>query len=464
MRPRILIVDDEPNMRRSLGLLLADLDADLVDAEDGVAALERLGEQEVHLVITDLKMPGMGGIELLHRMRDGWPEVPVIILTAFGSIESAVDAIREGAFDYVTKPFREGELKLVIRRALQVGSVLHENRLLRDEIVGRHDFSKIIGTSPAIVESLRLAGEVAGAETTVLLHGESGTGKELFARAIHYNSPRRSGPFVAVNCAAIPDALLESELFGHERGAFTGADRRKAGRFEAAAGGTLFLDEIGDMSPAVQAKLLRVLEDRSFERLGDNRRIEADVRILCATNRDLREAVREGGFRADLFYRVTAYPLRLPPLRERREDIVPIARAVLAELATQVGKRIRGFDEEARAAMEANDWPGNVRELRNSVERAVILARGDRITARDLFPSEAPASPRPSRAAGTAAPVLELPEGGLRLEDVERDLVRQAFERAEGNVSRAARLLGLSRATMRYRLRKFGIAGVRAGS
>jgi two-component system response regulator AtoC len=361
VKPRILLVDDEPNMRRSLRLLLADLEIELVDAEDGPAALEVLAEQEIHLVVTDLRMPGMDGLELLHRVRDRRPEVPVVILTAFGSIESAVDAIREGAFDYVTKPFREEELKLVIERALAVGTVLHENRLLRDEIVGRYDFSRIIGTSPAIVESLRLAGEVASADTTVLLHGESGTGKELFARAIHYNSSRRSGPFVAVNCAAIPDALLESELFGHERGAFTGADRRKPGRFEAADGGTLFLDEIGDMSAAVQAKWLRVLEDRSFQRLGGNERIEVDVRIVCATNHSLRDAVREGSFREDLFYRVTAYPVRLPPLRERRQDILPIARAVLAELAPAMGKRIRDFDDgregPARGAPLAGERP-----------------------------------------------------------------------------------------------------------
>jgi two-component system response regulator AtoC len=459
VKPRILLVDDEPNMRRSLRLLLADLEIELVDAEDGPAALEVLAEQEIHLVVTDLRMPGMDGLELLHRVRDRRPEVPVVILTAFGSIESAVDAIREGAFDYVTKPFREEELKLVIERALAVGTVLHENRLLRDEIVGRYDFSRIIGTSPAIVESLRLAGEVASADTTVLLHGESGTGKELFARAIHYNSSRRSGPFVAVNCAAIPDALLESELFGHERGAFTGADRRKPGRFEAADGGTLFLDEIGDMSAAVQAKWLRVLEDRSFQRLGGNERIEVDVRIVCATNHSLRDAVREGSFREDLFYRVTAYPVRLPPLRERRQDILPIARAVLAELAPAMGKRIRDFDDGARARLEEHPWPGNVRELRNAVERAVILARGDRLEARDLFPDEerpAPATGAPSedRAEGR---LLDLPEKGLRLEELERDLIEQALARADGNVTRAGRLLGLSRATLRYRVRKFGL-------
>jgi DNA-binding NtrC family response regulator len=455
-RPRILVVDDEPNMRRSLRLLLADLDAELLDAEDGLVALETLERRAVDVVVTDLRMPGIDGIELLHRVRDGHPDVPVIILTAFGSIESAVDAIRQGAFDYVTKPFREEELKLVIRRALQVGSVLQENRLLRGQIEGRYDFSRIVGTSPAIVQSLRLAGEVAATDTTVLIHGESGTGKELFARAIHYNSPRRAGPFVATNAAAIPDTLLESELFGHERGAFTGADRRKEGRFEAASGGTLFLDEIGDMSSAVQAKLLRVLEDRSFERLGGNRRVEADVRIVCATNRDLRDLVRDGTFRSDLYYRVSAYPIRLPPLRERTEDVLPIARAVLAELTEQTGKRIRDFDESARAALERHPWPGNVRELRNAVERAVILADGDRITAAGLLSGEAPVRRDEREADPSNVPgrLLVLPGSGLDLEDLERDLLAQAMERARGNVSRAARLLGLTRARMRYRLGK----------
>ena len=446
MPARILIVDDEENMRRSLRLLLSDLDVEVVEAPDGESALATLAAGGVDLVVSDLRMPGIDGRELLRRSRALRPDVPVILITAYGTIESAVDAIREGAFDYVPKPFRENELKLVIERALAMSTVLRENRQLRAELERRHDFSRIIGTSPAIVECLRLAGEVAETDTTVLLLGESGTGKEVFARAIHWNSARRGGPFVAVNCAALPESLLESELFGHERGAFTGADRRRDGRFRAADGGTLFLDEIGDMSPKVQAKLLRVLEDRTYERLGGDRRLKADVRIVCATHRDLKAMVEAGELREDLWYRISAYPIRLPPLRDRREDVLPIARAALEELGRQMGKRLEGFDDDARRRLETHAWPGNVRELRNAIERAAILAKGPRIGVGDLM-LDALAAPADDGA-------FLLPATGLDLAELERSLIDQALERTDGNVSAAARLLGLTRAQLRYRLSK----------
>ncbi len=456
MPPRILVVDDEENMRRSLRLLLSDLTHDIEVAGEGREAYDLFARRKHDVVLTDLRMPGMDGLTLLQKIKDLAPDTPVIIVTAFGSIETAVDAMKEGAFDYVTKPFKEDEIKLIIGRALRVSTVLTENRVLREELEGKYNFNKIIGTSKAMLDALSLAGEVSSTDTTVLLLGESGTGKELFARAIHYNSPRRAGPFLAINCAAIPDTLLESELFGYERGAFTGAERRRHGKFEVASGGTILLDEVADMSGAVQAKLLRVLEEKQYERLGGDETINFDVRLICATNKDIIQLVAEDSFRDDLYYRVSAYPIRLPPLRERREDILPIAKAATIELANQMGRKVPGLSEEARRFILQHPWQGNIRELKNAIERAVILTKGNQIEAEHLQPPLA--ADRGSALPGNGrAEDITLPEAGVRLGEVERSLILQALERSQYNTSAAAKLLGISRPTMRYRVAKYDI-------
>jgi DNA-binding NtrC family response regulator len=454
--PRILVVDDEENMRRSLKLLLSDLTQEIDVAAGGEEAFELFGRREHDVVLTDLRMPGMDGLALLQKIKDLSPDTPVIVVTAFGSVESAVDAMKEGAFDYVTKPFKEDEIKLIIKRALRVSSVLTENRILREELEGKYNFNKIIGNSKGMIDALNLAGEVASTGTTVLLLGESGTGKELFARAIHYNSPRRSGPFIAINCAAIPDTLLESELFGHERGAFTGAEKRRRGKFELAAGGTVLLDEVADMSGALQAKLLRVLEERQFERLGGDEAIRFEGRLICATNKDLTDLVADGSFREDLYYRVSAYPIRLPALRERREDIVPIAKDTIADLANQMGKKVPGLSEDARRFLLQHSWQGNIRELKNAIERAVILTKGDQIEAGVLQPPLDAGVGR-SRGRNGEEGDFVLPDKGVNMEEVERDFILQALDRSQHNTSAAAKLLGVSRPTMRYRIIKHGI-------
>ena len=456
MPPRILVVDDEENMRRSLRLLLSDLTPDIEVAGEGEEALDMFSRREHSVVLTDLRMPGMDGLALLQKIKEMSPDTPVIIVTAFGSVESAVDAMKEGAFDYITKPFKEDEIKLIIGRALRVSSVLTENRILREELEGKYNFNKIIGTSSGMLDALNLAGEVASTDTTVLLLGESGTGKELFARAIHYNSPRRSGPFIAINCAAIPDTLLESELFGYERGAFTGAERRRRGKFELASGGTVLLDEVADMTGALQAKLLRVLEEKQFERLGGDEAIHFEARLICATNKDITQNVSEGSFRDDLYYRVSAYPIRLPPLRERREDILPIAKSSISELANQMGRKVPGISEEARRFLLQHPWQGNIRELKNALERAVILTKGEQIEAPHLQPPLM-SDLGPGRSRNGEEGDVVLPEGGVKLGEVERSLIIQALERSHYNTSAAAKLLGVSRPTMRYRIAKYQI-------
>ncbi|MCW5830800.1 MAG: sigma-54-dependent Fis family transcriptional regulator [Deltaproteobacteria bacterium] len=452
---RILIVDDEERLRSVLEKILARLNVTCLHAESGEDALKVLEGRQVDLILTDLIMPGMGGVELLRRLRQQGNESPVIIITAHGSIESAVQAVKEGASDYIEKPFDKEKIALSVEKALQFGELLSDFRALRDEVRERFDFSNIVTRSEKMLATLKLASKVAGeSQTTVLITGESGTGKELMARAIHYNSDRRQKRFVAVNCTAIPDTLLESELFGYEKGAFTGADRTKPGLLEQAGGGTLFLDEIGDMSLPVQAKMLRVLQEREFTPVGSREVMPFTGRIVCATNRNLEQMVSQGEFREDLFYRINVFPVHIPPLRERKEDVILLGEFFLKKFASEMGKPLRGFTPEAARDLEEHPWKGNVRELGNLLERAVILAEGLNVTARDLNlrgAAEAVSTPVPAG--------FSLPVGGLNLEELERTLVEQAIQQARFNKTRAAQLLGLTRAQLRSRLEKFGIEG-----
>ena len=451
--PRVVLVEDEARYRRLMTMLLSDLPLRLTEAVSGEQALELLDRHAAQLVVTDLRMPGMGGMGLLERVGERYPGLPVVVLTAYGSIESAVQAMRAGAYDYLTKPFEEETLRATVLRGLEAGRLRAAYGTLREELRSRYELGRILGRSQPLRDALALAEQVAPTRTTVLITGESGTGKELLARAIHHHSRRSDGPFVAINCAAIPATLLESELFGHERGAFTGATARRLGRFEQAAGGTLLLDELGEMEPALQVKLLRVLQERRFERLGGTGELEADARIVCATNVDLGEAVSDGRFRRDLYYRISVFPIELPPLRDRGDDVLLLAWRFVQRFAVEMGRRIERLSPSAERLLREHGWEGNVRELQNVVERAVILCQGPEIKARHL--------PEHLRA-GRGAPAsgggrFVLPSGGVVLEDVERDLVLQALEAARGNKTHAARLLGLTRATLRYRLVKHGL-------
>ncbi len=456
MRPHLLIVDDEPRFREVFSMLLADLDAEIATAGGGEEALALARSRRPDLVLTDLAMPGMDGMGLLKAIREEMTDVPVVVATAFGSIESAVSAMRAGAFDYVTKPVEEETLLLTVRKGLTFAGVLAENRALRRELEGRYDFHQLIGEAPEMMKALKMVGEVAKTDTTALILGESGTGKELVARAIHFNSPRARGPFVPINCAAIPENLLESELFGHEKGAFTGADRRREGRVEAANGGTLFLDEIGDMPAPLQAKILRLLQEREFQRVGGREPIKADVRFLCATNRDLAKAVKDGSFREDLFYRVNVFPVRLPPLRERGTDILLLARHFMKKYAREMGKPVTQIGRDAQALLLRYRWNGNIRELENVIERALILTDGDTIGA-DSLPGELHETDAPGPRAADGTRKFILPEEGISLDELEKDLVIQSLDRTRYNQTRAARLLGLTRATLRYRIEKYKI-------
>jgi two-component system, NtrC family, response regulator AtoC len=456
VKARILIVDDEPRFCEVYSMLLSDLGVEIVTAGGGEEALGKARADRPDVVITDLAMPGMDGMALLKAMREEFHDVPVVVATAFGSIESAVNAMRAGAFDYVTKPVEEETLLLTARKALSFAGVLAENRALRRELESRYDMRQILGESPEMMRALKMSGDVAKTDTTVLILGESGTGKELVARAVHFNSPRARGPFIPVNCAAIPETLLESELFGHEKGAFTGADRRREGRVESSNGGTLFLDEIGDMPTALQAKILRLLQEKEFQRVGGREPIKADVRFLCATNRDLAKAVKEGKFREDLFYRIHVFPIMLPPLRERGADVLLLAKFFIKKYSREMGKPVGQIGRDAQTLLTQYRWPGNIRELENVIERAVILCEGESLTA-DALPAEIQNDkpPGPERADGTRKFVL--PNDGISLDDLERDLVVQALERTRFNQTRAARLLGLTRATLRYRIEKYKI-------
>lgn len=453
MLPKVLISEDEKRMREVMVMLLSDLDIQIYEAADGNEAIEIFENETINLVITDLKLPQRGGMEVLQFIKERNAEIPVIIITAFGSIDNAVEAIRLGAFDYVTKPFTEDRLRSCVKKALQISQLTYEVKYLRKEIEGKYNYNNIIGNSPEICQILRVTGEVSTTDTTVLITGESGTGKELLSRAIHINSPRSSGPFIPVNCAAIPSTLLEAELFGHERGAFTGAQHTKKGKFELATGGTLFLDEIGDMEADIQAKVLRVLESHEFERLGGDRTIQSDVRIIAATNKDLDSMVAKKKFREDLFYRISVFPIRIPALRERRDDIPLLSNYFLKEFSKTFGRKAPTLSEKVMEILMEHPWKGNIRELRNVLERAMILCKGEYITRRHIILNEAQGKPLGSLDVDQIVSLL-IKEHRVNLEELEQKCLKAAMEISRQNVSKAARLLGLSRATLRYRLEK----------
>jgi DNA-binding NtrC family response regulator len=447
MKFTVLVVDDERNIREGLAEALALEGHGVLTAADGEEALAALGREEVDLVLSDLRMPKLSGDALLKRVAAEWPTVPVIILTGHGTIETAVQAMRDGAYDFLTKPVDLERLALLVKRALATRELSLQYHELREEVERKNQFATVIGRSAAMRRVFERVRQVAPARSSVLITGESGVGKEMVAEAIHYNSPRRDKALIKVHCAALAESLLESELFGHERGAFTGAVARKRGRFELAHLGTLFLDEIGDISAGVQVKLLRVLEERKFERVGGEETLEVDTRIVAATNRDLSKAIAAGAFREDLFYRLNVVSIEVPPLRERREDIDLLVAAFLKEFSEENGKRIEGIDPRARAALLACDWPGNVRQLRNTIESAVVLARGPVIGPDDLPPGVRGGTP------GTSVSVAV----GATIADAERDLIRATLAREGGNKSRAADILGIGRKTLHRKLQEYGL-------
>jgi len=446
----ILIIEDEAKMRRLLELNLGEDGFKTLSAADAESGLKLLASEPVHLVITDLKLPGMSGLELLHAVKSQNAALPVVVMTAFGSVETAVEAMKAGASDYVLKPFSLAEMKLVVHKELDVSRLREENRELRQALGEKYSHPNIVARSPKMQEVLATVERVAPTNSTILLGGESGVGKDLIARAIHEKSRRAHGPFVKLNSTAIPENLLESELFGYEKGAFTGANTSKPGKFELADKGTMFLDEIGDVPPATQVKLLRVLQEREFERLGGTRTIKVDVRLLAATNRDLRAALEEGTFREDLYYRLNVVPIDIPPLREHKEDIPDLVDLFLKRFCKDSGRELGGITPEAMNVLLHHHWPGNVRELQNVIERACALATGQQIDARDIHLDT-------TRPRAASAGDSFLPEG-TTLDQWEDEMIREALRRANGNKSQAARLLGLSRNALRYRLSKIGIA------
>ena len=471
---RVLVVEDEASQREVVGDILADEGYSVDLAVDGEQAIEKLEQQSYQVVVTDLKMPGADGLEVLRRALAADENCVVVLLTAYGTVDTAVQAMKDGATDYLNKPLRKDELLIVLEKSLANRRLAQENVELHAELESRYQFDKIIGGSPAMNEVYRLIGKVLNNNSTVLVSGESGTGKELVARAIHFNGSRRKGPFVAVNCAAIPENLVESELFGHEKGAFSGASSRRIGKFEQADGGTIFLDEISTLQYDLQAKLLRVLQEREFQRLGGDRMIAVDVRIVTATNQDLRALTSAGTFRTDLFHRLNVVNIKLPLLCERKSDIGLLVKSFLEKYSRKYEKPGVTMTVETVEALADYDWPGNVRELENLVEQLVVLTDELRIDAGDL-PSyifenvppeesavparERPAEHGPGRAAGNGSPtgVFKLPPGGVDFAGVERSLIEQALLQAGGRMVGAAKLLGISYKTLQYRIRKFDI-------
>jgi two-component system, NtrC family, response regulator len=447
-KPSIILIDDDPSLRRVIEYSLAESGYSVLPAASGEEGLALFQKGPCDAVITDITMPGMSGLEVLVKVRQADSNVPVIVITAYGTIESAVSAMKQGAFDYITKPFNRDELRMTLERALKMRRLEKENVRLRAEVIDRYRFDAIVGNSEKLREVIALAGRVAPSDATVLVTGESGTGKELLARGIHYSSGRSEGPFVAVNCAAIPENLIESELFGHVKGAFTGAVRDREGKFELADGGTLFLDEIGDLRIDLQAKILRALQERTVDRVGGVKQIDLDVRVIAATNKDLEREVREGNFREDLYYRLSVVTLQMPPLRDRKDDILVLAEHFLRKFSPSRTVRL---SPDALALLTAYGWPGNVRELENVMERASILKRGDTITREDL-PEKLS-----RKAMGASEVLLNLPEEGLSLEELEKDLIIKALEKHKGNQTRAAEYLRITRPTLIYRMEKYGL-------
>lgn len=447
----VLVVDDDAAHRTMLRTLLTGWGYTIFEADDGATAVEKVHDQAFDLVLMDIRMVKVSGLEALTEIKAFNPAIPVIIMTAYSSVETAVEALKSGAYDYLTKPLDFDELRLTMERAMDHRQLKEENRFLRERLEGHFDRRNIIGRSPAMVKLLETVAQVAPSEATVLITGESGTGKEMIAGAIHFNSPRKEGPFVKINCAAITETLLESELFGHEKGAFTGAYKRKEGRFRQAHGGTLFLDEISEMSLAMQVKLLRVLQEREITRVGGEEVIKVDVRVIAATNRDLLQEIEAGRFREDLYYRLNVVTLQIPPLRERREDIPLLAQHFLKMFTEKNHKEIKGFTPQAMDGFIKYDWPGNVRELMNAVERGVVLSRSEYLNEEELpliLHDEALEKEPISK---------DVIPTDLPLEEVEKATILKTLESTGGNKSEAARRLGITRRTLHKKLKRYGV-------
>jgi DNA-binding NtrC family response regulator len=457
-KARIVVIDDEVNAAAALETLLREDGYEVAKANDARAGLALLEKTDPDIVLTDLRMPGMDGLELLTKVKQIRPETMVLLMTAYGTVKTAVRAMKLGAEDYLAKPIDVEELEVVLQKTLEKKRLLEETRVLRDRVHQKYRFENLVGESPEMLAAFKTVRQVAPSSSSVLLLGESGTGKELFAQALHQNSPRKDKPFIKVACAALPETLLESELFGHEKGSFTGALYARAGRFEMADGGTLFLDEIGDISPAVQIKLLRFLEEREFERVGSNRTYKVDVRIVCATHCDLTKKLLDGSFREDLYYRLNVIEIHIPPLRERAGDIPVLAHHFLKRYADANGKDVRGISDEALALMLRHQWPGNVRELENAVERAVVLANEPTLTA-EHFPTLRRIGVDAATAAGNGLGV-SIP--GSTFADIEREAILRTLEAVGGSTSRAAALLQISARKIQYKLKEYHDAGALA--
>jgi two-component system response regulator HydG len=450
MKPKILVVDDDASHRQMLEAVLSAEAYDISQADDGQSAVAAVEERFYDLILMDVRMSNVGGLEALKRIKEISPGIPVVIMTAYASVSTAVEALKSGAYDYITKPLDIEELKVQVKKALHHRRLEEENIHLKERLGDRFHFANIIGRGSAMKKLFETMALAAPTEATVLIVGESGTGKELIANAVHENSPRRARPFIKVNCAALPETLLESELFGHEKGAFTGALARKQGRFHLAHTGSIFLDEIAEMSPATQAKILRVLQEREFEPLGGTQTVKVDTRVITATNKNLAEEIQRGRFRQDLFYRLNVLTLEVPSLRDRREDIPLLADYFLKRYAEKNRRHFKGFSPRAMDALMRHSWHGNVRELENVVERAVIMARGDLITSAE-FPDQL------RELEEEAGEVRVELHPGRSLRDVEREMILRTLEETGGNRTHAARILGISRRTLQLKLREYGM-------
>lgn len=447
MKFTILVIDDEKNIRTGLQAAL-ELDGyEVLLAADGAEGLEIALHSDIDLVITDLRMPGVSGEEVLRRVTTESPGIPVIVLTGHGTVENAVEAMRSGAYDFLTKPLNLDRLSLLVKRALQNRELVLQHRELEREMESRKSFEHIIGKSPAMLKVFEVVRRVAPTKASVLITGESGVGKELIANALHNLSPRNENPFIKVHCAALAESILESELFGHEKGSFTGAVSRKRGRFELANSGTIFLDEIGEINQQVQIKILRVLQEKQFERVGGEETVEVDVRVVTATNRDLEKEIAAGRFREDLFYRLNVVRIHVPPLRERKDDIPLMITSFIKEFSEENGKKIEGIEPKARSVLYSYDWPGNVRQLRNCVESAVVMTSGTVITLDDL---------PPSIRSGSDASSIRIPLGATMAE-AEKEIILQTLSAQNGNKSRAAEVLGIGRKTLHRKLDEYGL-------
>lgn len=440
----ILIIDDEPAQRQILMGFLQKKGYNVFEASNGKDGIETVTANSIDIILTDNKMPGITGIQLLARVKKINPLISVVLITAFGTIEQAVKAMKEGAYDYLTKPIDLDELELLLGRIIERKHLLDENEMLKRQLIGEHNIEGIIAKSKKMQEILSIAARVAPSKASVLITGESGTGKELIAKAIHFSSDRKNRPFIAVNCAALNENLLESELFGHEKGAFTGADKQRIGRFEAADGSTIFLDEIGDIPLSTQVKLLRILQESKFERVGSSQTIEVNVRLITATNKNLTELIQKGDFREDLYYRLNVVQIELPPLRERKEDILPLIDFCIKKYSPAAGKEIISFSREAMDYMLKYNYPGNIRELENIVQKAIVLKRGNIIQAEDVMIDIKSKKDADS---------LDLSQ---RIESLEQELIDEALKQSNGNQTKAAKILGISESNLRYRINKAG--------